>query len=105
MTAYGRMKAVIHHTPEERERLTKLSNETLSAVGELKNTELFNDYKVTPAYHRYTFCGNIANLLVEKLGHMPTPEELIIIVDRGINHFGADCYIDGIFFSGEISTD
>jgi hypothetical protein len=38
--------------------------------------------------------GQYTQDLVDSLNREPTEEELIMIVDGGFNHFGAECDID-----------
>lgn len=42
----------------------------------------------------YYFVGQYTQDLVDSLNREPTEEELIMIVDGGFNHFGAECGID-----------
>jgi len=63
------------------------------------------DYKKYPRYGRYTFEGEYTDKLVEVIGHEPTPDEIIMIVDCGFTHFGAKCYIADHRFNGEVYTE
>lgn len=99
------MKAIVEHTPEEYKRLSELAEKTFSAIDGIRKSELFDNYKETRGYAHYKFSGNYTNLLVEKLGHRPTSEELIIIIDSGFSHFGASCHIVGNYFEGRVNVD
>jgi hypothetical protein len=65
----------------------------------------FDDFKKKVSYARYEFSGTIKDELIEMLGRMPTPEEIIRLVDGDLCNFGASCRISGRHFSGYVYTD
>lgn len=105
------MKAIIDMSQEElnRHEATILSlYNTFGKDGTPKSMlfeELHKLYK-SPGYAHYTFEGKLDPIVAEKLGRLPTPEELIILVDGGRVHFGASCSLnpDGTFI-GRVNTD
>lgn len=99
------MKAILNYTNEEAEAMRKKTAHILSSVNGVPKNELFQDYRRDVGYAHYSFSGNYTPKLVELLGHEPSPEEIIIIIDGGFSHFGASCSISGTHFSGRLNTD
>lgn len=99
------MKAVINYTEEEcqvmRERLIELRE----AVKGTNSRDWFENYTKSWGYAHYEFSGDITDRLVEMLGHEPTSDEIIMLVDDGFSHFGASCRIRGRHFNGHVNTD
>lgn len=61
----------------------------------------------SPGYAHYDFHGQYSPTLTAALGRTPTPDELIMLVDGGVSHFGAHCNVDheSQRFSGYVNTD
>lgn len=102
------MKAIVAMNQEELNEyeatILSLYN-TFGKDGATKRT-LFEELHRSPGYSHYTFEGKLAPIVAEKLGRLPTPYELIILVDSGRVHFGASCSLkpDGTFV-GRVNTD
>ena len=99
------MKAIVEYTKEEAEAMTKKWHELRGKTNGMARSELFDNYTRTSGYAHYTFSGDITNKLVEVLGHEPSPDEIIMLVDDGFSHFGASCSISGRHFSGRVNID
>ena len=99
------MKAIVEYTKEEAEAMSKKWNELRDKTKGIPKAELFNNYSRTSGYAHYKFSGDITDKLVEALGHEPSPDEIIMLVDDGFSHFGANCSISGRHFSGRVCTD
>lgn len=99
------MKAIVEYTKEEAEAMSKRWNELRDKTKDIPITELLINYTRTHGYAQYRFSGDITDKLVEVLGHEPSPDEIIMIVDRGFSHFGASCSVNGRHFSGRVYTD
>ncbi len=99
------MKAIIDYTKEEAEAMSKKWNEIWDKTKVIPRAELFDNYSRTSGYAHYKFSGDITDKLVEVLGHEPSPDEIIMLVDRGFSHFGASCSINGRHFSGRVNID
>ena len=89
------MKAIVEYTKEEAEATSK----------GIPKSELFDNYSRTSGYAHYKFSGDITDKLVEVLGHEPSPDEIIMLVDSGFSHFGASCSINSRHFSGRVNID
>ena len=99
------MKAIVEYTKEEAEAMSKKWNELRDKTKVIPRAELFDNYSRTSGYAHYTFSGYTTDKLVEALGHEPSPDEIIMLVDRGFSHFGASCSINGRHFSGRVNID
>lgn len=99
------MKAVVEYTKEEAEFMSKKWKELQDKTKDIPRAELFNNYTKTSGYAHYNFSGDITDKLVEVLGHEPSPDEIIMLVDDGFSHFGANCLISDRHFSGRVCTD
>lgn len=99
------MKAIFEQTGHERERLTEVLNEIKAKTQGMSLSEMFDAYNNSIFYGRYKFSGKVSDALIERLGRMPTEEEIIMLVDRGFYHFGATIKLDGRHFSGQVNTD
>ena len=99
------MKAIVDYTNEEAEAMSKKWNELRDKTKVIPRAELFDNYSITSGYAHYKFSGDITDKLVEALGHEPSPDEIIMLVDDGFSHFGANCSISGRHFSGRVCTD
>lgn len=99
------MKAIVEYTKEEAEAMTKKWHELRDKASSVPRNEWFDNYKRTSGYAHYTFSGDITDKLVEALGHEPSPDEIIMLVDDGFSHFGASCSINGRHFSGRVNID
>ena len=60
-----------------------------------------------PGYAHYDFFGSYTEELIKELGRHPTANEIILMVDGGLNHFGASCSIveEEMRFNGSVNTD
>ena len=99
------MKAIIDYTKEEAEVMSKKWKELRDKTKDIPRAELFSNYTQTSGYAHYKFSGDITDKLVEALGHEPSPDEIIMLVDRGFSHFGARCSVNNRHFSGRVCTD
>lgn len=99
------MKAIVEYTKEEAETMSKKWKELRDKTKDIPRTELFSDYKRTSGYAHYKFSGDITDKLVEALGHEPSPDEIIMLVDDGFSHFGASCSVNSRHFSGRVCID
>ena len=99
------MKAIVDYTNEEAEAMSKKWNELRDKTKVITRAELFDNYSITSGYAHYKFSGDITDKLVEVLGHEPSPDEIIMLVDSGFSHFGASCSINGRHFSGRVNID
>ena len=99
------MKAIVDYTNEEAEAMSKKWNELRDKTKVIPRAELFDNYSITSGYAHYKFSGDITDKLVEALGHEPSPDEIIMLVDGGFSHFGASCTINGKHFGGRVNID
>ena len=114
------MKSIVEYTKEEAEAMTKKWHELRDKASSVPRTEWFDNYTRTSSvprtewfdnytrargYAHYKFSGDITDKLVEALGHEPSPDEIIMLVDDGFSHFGASCSINGRHFSGRVNID
>lgn len=99
------MKAIVEYTKEEAEAMTKKWYELRDKTKDIPRAEWFDNYTRTSGYAHYKFSGDITDKLVEALGHEPSPDEIIMLVDSGFSHFGASCSINGRHFSGRVNID
>ena len=99
------MKAITEYTNEEAEAITKKWHELRDKTSSVPRKEWFDNYTRTSGYAHYKFSGDITDKLVEVLGHEPSPDEIIMLVDSGFSHFGASCSINGRHFSGRVNID
>ena len=99
------MKAIVEYTKEEAEAMSKKWNELRDKTKGTPKAELFDNYSRASGYAHYKFSGDITDKLVEVLGHEPSPDEIIMLVDSGFSHFGASCSINGRHFSGRVNID
>ena len=99
------MKAITAYTKEEAEVMSKKWNELRDKTSSVPRKEWFGNYTRTSGYAHYKFSGDITDKLVEALGHEPSPDEIIMLVDSGFSHFGASCSINGRHFSGRVNID
>lgn len=99
------MKAIVEYTKEEAEAMSKKWDELRDKTNGIPKAELFDNYSRASGYAHYKFSGDITDKLVEALGHEPSPDEIIMLVDRGFSHFGASCSINGRHFSGRVNID
>ena len=99
------MKAIVAYTEEEYAEMHKKWQDLKSSIKGVPRTELFADYRKSSGYARYNFSGTVTDKLVELIGHEPTGDEIIMIVDNGFSHFGAHCTLNGRAFSGYVYTD
>lgn len=100
------MKAITAYTPDEYDKMREKLKALSEAVKGLKRDELFT-YTKRRGYAKYDFWGNYTDKLVEALGHHPTADEIIMLIDGGFNHFGASCSLNPgqKCFSGYVYID
>ena len=102
------MKAIVEMTPKECEQaLTKYTEITrLVNKSGLSRDELIT-YTKRSGYAHYSFEGSYTDNLVALLGREPTEDEIIMLVDSGYMHFGAQCRIDKTHhrFAGRVNID
>lgn len=99
------MKSITDYTDEEVEEMVKKKATLFKSIAGHSTSDLFTNFIKRYGYANYTFSGYIADLLIEKLGRMPTTEEILLIVDNGFSHFGATCIITDRYFSGKVYID
>lgn len=103
------MKAIVELTPEEyssaRNAYTALM-EKCAGMGRRDMLAMFEDLHICTGYAHYKFRGKVSETLIERLGRMPTEDEIIMLVEGGFSHFGATCTVqpDGTF-SGRVNID
>ncbi len=97
------MKAIVAMNKEELKHYDTITKNLYDKLGK---EAFFEELHKKPGYAHYTFKGKLSPTVAEKLGRMPTPDEVIILVDSGYSHFGASCSLnpDGTF-SGRVCTD
>lgn len=96
------MKAVTELSMKELIELHKLQNRLHLKIADLHFHELFEFYSTKDLNGSSIFSGKASQALIMRLGRVPTPDELIILL-VGTRHNGAHCSItaDG-FFVGAI---
>lgn len=99
------MKAITAYTNKEAKDMAKKWHELRDKTSSIPKKEWFDNYTRTSGYAHYKFSGDITDRLVEVLGHEPSPDEIIMLVDGGFSHFGASCSIKGRHFSGRVNID
>ena len=99
------MKAIFEQTGHERQRLTEVLNNIKVKTEGMKMSDMFDNYNVLTIIGRKMASGIISEALIERIGRMPTEEEVIMLIDRGFYHFGASCTILDRAFSCTIYTD
>lgn len=99
------MKAIFEQTGHERERLTEVLNNIKAKTQDMTMDQMFDNYNTLITHGRKMASGSISEALIERLGRMPTEEEVIMLIDRGFYHFGASCTFSKRLFSCMIYTD
>ena len=99
------MKAIFEQTGHERERLTEVLNNIKAKTQGMTMDQMFDNYTTLITHGRKMATGIISEALIERLGRMPTDEEVIMLIDRGFYHFGASCTFSERLFSCMIYTD
>lgn len=101
------MKAICEYTKEEYIAMQDKHRRLVEATSGLSRADMFKDYSKGTGYAHYKFRGVYTKLLVERLGHKPDADEIIMLVDGGFSHFGATCSIDDVtrHFVGRVNTD
>lgn len=99
------MKAIVDYTAEDHAKMSAAWSELQSKVKGTYTKDWFDDFRKTSGYAHYKFSGTITDKLIELLGHEPSSDEIIMLVDSGFSHFGASCSISGRRFSGSVNID
>ena len=99
------MKAITEYTDKEIDEMSRKWHELRGKTNSIPRNELFDNYTQTSGYAHYKFSGDITDKLVEALGHEPSPDEIIMLVDGGFSHFGASCTINDRHFGGRVNID
>jgi hypothetical protein len=106
------MRSITEQTSEECERLANRYGEMRRKIKDAGLTQsstpysIFEKFTRKPGYAHYEFSGKISDDLVRALGKIPTPEDIIMLVDHGYSHFGATCIISADnTFRGRVNTD
>lgn len=98
------MKAIVELTESE----YKIYSDINAKLNEAKTLEphVFETIRKTSGHAHYKFTGKLSDAFINTLGRMPTPTEVIMLVDNGFSHFGASCSLqpDGTF-TGRVNTD
>lgn len=100
------MKAIVDLTSEEYREQMNTHHIIKQVTAGMSHTDMFDGFAKSPGYAHYKFRGKCSAELLIKLGRLPTPDEVIMLVDGGFSHFGATCTIqpDGSF-SGRVNVD
>lgn len=96
------MKAITEYTIQEAADQSVKCKELLKKVEGTTRSDWFEDFRQQSGYAHYKFSGRVSDKL---LGHEPTGDELIMLVDSGFSHFGASCSVSNRSFSGRVNTD
>lgn len=99
------MEAITAMSPERVSELSKVQQKLDILLVGTSRKDWFEDFRQQSGYAHYKFSGTITDKLVELLGHEPTATKLIIMIDSGFSHFGAQCSISGSRFNGRVNTD
>ena len=99
------MKAITEYTDKEIDEMSRKWHELRGKTNSIPSDELFDNYTQTSGYAHYKFSGDITDKLVEALGHEPSPDEIIMLVDGGFSNFGASCTINDRHFGGRVNID
>lgn len=99
------MEAIVQMSEERIKQLTALQAELKQKLPRSRNDGWIENYKRYSGYSQYTFYGRVSDKMVEALGRMPTADEMIIFIDNGFSHFGAECIFKGRDFHGYVNTD
>lgn len=100
------MKAIVEYSQEEIRAMDDKFDALKKVIQLLPKDERFERFVKKNYRTRYEFSGVVSDKLVETLGHKPTPEEVIMIIDNGYWHFGACCrFITDTKFTGYVNTD
>jgi hypothetical protein len=98
-----KMKSITGLTEAEHKKYVDMHN---NLKGKLINCGImFDEFERRSGRSYYSFNGTISNELIEKLGRIPTEEEIVILVDGGFSHFGANCDCNGLRFGGTVYID
>ena len=101
------MKAIVEYTYEEHAAMSRKYAEMMKAIEGHSRDELIKDFACRHGYAHYKFSGAYTELFATLLGHEPEPDEIIMLIDCGFNHFGATCNINHAthHFAGRVNTD
>lgn len=99
------MKSIVELSQAELAQQTDMMNKLKEAVKGTRQSDWFDNFKQKSGYAHYTFSGDVKEELVTMLGHEPSGNEIIMLVDGGFSHFGASCSVSGRHFSGRVHTD
>lgn len=99
------MKAICELTKTEHDALSKKWRALQAKIEGLPTSELLSNLKKNYGYAHYTFSGYVSDKLIDLLGRRPDSDEIIMIVDNGLRHYGATCSVDGRRFSGKVNID
>ena len=99
------MKSITEYTPTEYMDTMHAYLAMYEKIQGYGHRVLFDNLQRHWGYAHYNFSGRVSDKLIELLGRMPTPNEIIMIIDSGFSHFGATCTITGRNFSGRVHTD
>ena len=97
------MKATVAMTEEERIRVHNILVFLYYRLVGVDINKLFLGFRRSSYRAPYTFYGEVSDELINRLGRMPTCEEIIMIVDSGFSRFGASCTLNGRYFYGQVS--
>lgn len=97
------LKSVNKMADNELAYLNTVFEELRKKIAGCSKNELFHNYSRNLYNDTYVFCGYVSDRFIELLGRMPTPREIIMTVDNGINHAGAWCSMNGRGFSGRVN--
>ena len=98
------MKAICELSNEEYAKYNETYKDLMEAVKDTGKQTWFTNYVKRSGYAHYTFSGDVTDELIKLLGHEPSSNEIIMLVDSGFSHFGASCSINGRHFSGRVNT-
>lgn len=100
------MKAIVALTSEEHQKFQEILDNLKDKTKGTVPQEWFTVLQRETGYAHYRFRGKVSEKLVDLLGRMPTPDEVIMLVDHGFSHFGASCTLSPSGeFTGQVYVD
>lgn len=101
------MKAIFLHSEDERKELEVVEKNIRDLIKEVPCKERWEVNERRRGYAHYRFYVKPSQKLLAAVGRPLTEDEVIILVDGGFSHFGADCTYnkDSGTYSGRVNTD
>ena len=100
------MKPIVLYTKQEYAEMKEKHSDLLDKLAGYTYGELMAFHK-SHGYAHSTFNGKYTDSLIEALGSDPMPDEIIMLIDGGFSHFGAECTVDikNKTFRGRVNID